>query len=179
LPGTGLPAPQPGFGQPGVGEPPLAPMNPRPSSTPGATSPTGPGTVHIPPPVGATGPSVAIAPPIATPIPTRPADGTGTGRPPASRPPRVVQFDEQIVRVARPDESYRTLSGQFYGSDEYAQALQLYNVEYPQSKLRRDGTLAPGDVVYVPDIHKLETTYGDKIPTVMAERARANGQPPQ
>lgn len=120
------------------------------------------------PPVGA--PSVGIAPPIATPGPTPPAPPLSVA-PPAGRGPRVVRFDEQVVSVKQGD-TYLTLSRAYYGSDEYAIALQRHNLEIPASRLNREGHLVPGERVHIPDIHRLESTYPNLIDTVRRERGQ-------
>jgi hypothetical protein len=137
------------------------------------------------PPVGSS--PVAIAPPIATPSLDRQPDlvtsGAGRPAPSSNRGVRVVRFDEQIVTIGRPQQgqqpdSYRSLSVRFYGSDEYAQALQMFNAEHPMSRVARDGTLNPGDTVFIPDTHKLESTYGHLINVVGQERDRLRGGAP-
>jgi len=121
------------------------------------------------PPIGA--PSVAISPPISTPQLTR--QPTVDVVPPPNRV-RVVSYS--VMRVeARPKDTITTLSKEHYGSDEYAEALFQYNLATPASRMDRSGVLKPGDIVLVPDVKKLETTYGDRIPTVLAERT---GQQP-
>lgn len=155
---------------PGDAEPPrakLEPIRPMPIGTPmtGTSNPpaAAPPTSPVPMPLAPVGaPVTATTPPIRFPdqVPARPL-------PPTT--PQVVTYDE-TARIVAAGDSFKAISRLYYGSEDYAQALQLWNQNHPRASdaLARDGTLMPGDRVFLPPVTQLEKQYGALIPRLAA-----------
>jgi hypothetical protein len=77
-----------------------------------------------------------------------------------------VQSWDEVSYTCRPSDTYRGISARFYPSEDYAAALQLYNRNHPRASdtMRRDGTLVPGETLYIPPISLLEERYRAAIP---------------
>ncbi len=95
-----------------------------------------------------------VATPAARPIPTAPA----------SNAPLVDSWDERTY-VAKPGDTYAVISLSEYKTEDYAKALQMYNQNHPRAgdAMRRDGTMAPGDQIYLPPSPVLEKRHADVI----------------
>jgi hypothetical protein len=101
-------------------------------------------------------------------------------RPVAVAAPAVESYDE-ISRKVLPGDSYRALSREYYRSEAYAEALQLFNRNHPRASpaAQRDGSLVPGDTVYIPPVKILEQRHGAVISAAPARPAAgAPGAPP-
>lgn len=89
----------------------------------------------------------------------------------SSPPPAVQQasqtrsWEEREYRFQASD-TFATLSARSYGSEQYAQALQMYNREHPQTsdRVHAGGLPAPGDKVFLPDLDELKRRYNSFIP---------------
>jgi hypothetical protein len=90
----------------------------------------------------------------------------------SSPPPAPVRqagqtrsWEEQEYRYQAGD-SFEKLSARKYGSEQYAQALQMYNRDHPQTsdKVHSEGTPSPGDKVFLPDLDELKRRYNSFIP---------------
>jgi hypothetical protein len=116
-----------------------------------------------------------MSPGIVPPASTRPpeaatnnnamAPGASQPRPqPAAGQPVVDSWDERTY-VCRAGDTFASISKLQYNSDAYADALLLYNRNHPRAgdALRRDGTIAPGDRIYVPPSAILEKRHGDAV----------------
>jgi nucleoid-associated protein YgaU len=112
-----------------------------------------------PPSIGAT--SATVTPPILAPVrstPLRPAPGGA---------PQVESYDEEAVPV-KPGDTFESISKRFYQTEAYAEALKTWNRNHPRASdaLRLNGTLQPGDVLFVPPGAILEKRHGASIPNL-------------
>ena len=83
---------------------------------------------------------------------------------PRNGAPVVDSWDERTY-VAKPGDTFATISLSEYKTEDYAKALQLYNQNHPRTgdAMRRDGTMAPGDRIYLPPSPVLEKRHADVI----------------
>jgi hypothetical protein len=65
-------------------------------------------------------------------------------------------------------DNFQTLSRDYYSNEAYAKALQLWNQNHPRASdaMARDGTLTPGEKVFIPPASQLEQHYGSLIPNL-------------
>jgi hypothetical protein len=77
----------------------------------------------------------------------------------------VKSWDETDY-VCKAGDTYRSISAHFYLNEAYAEALQLYNRNHPRASdaMRRDGTLVPGETLYIPPSGILEERHSAVIP---------------
>jgi hypothetical protein len=98
---------------------------------------------------------LGASPPIAVPTPTV-----------AARMPQVESYDEETY-LWRTNDSFEAISGRFYNSKNYAQALLLFNRNHPRAAaaLAKDPpALAEGQAVFIPPMRILERQYPTAIP---------------
>jgi hypothetical protein len=78
---------------------------------------------------------------------------------------------------AKPGDTYETISSKSYGTKAYWRALVEYNRQHPQrtGNARTDGQLAPGEVVWIPDIPVLEADHRDLILDLQAPAGSGPG----
>jgi hypothetical protein len=91
--------------------------------------------------------------------------GTTTAPQAVARPqPQVVVYDEQEYRAAAGD-TFETISKKYYGTEKFAEALRRHNRYHARASLQmaNEGTLAPGERLYIPPADILEQRYGDTI----------------
>ncbi len=89
-------------------------------------------------------------------------------------------WDEKVYVWTKGD-SFGSVSQRFYKTEDYAAALQMYNRSHPRasSALRRDGTVAEGDKIYIPeDSRILEKRHADAIVKPSRSRNRPVRAPP-
>jgi hypothetical protein len=127
------------------------------------------GVVVTGPPMPVTGsrPAEAVAPPPAQP------DSSGgfmslPGRQTQPEAPAnkgaVYQEKQQMIQDG---DTYLTLARNFYGSEDYAVALQRWNMIHEQaSATAQKGRLVIGEKVYFPSREMLERTYPEALPAV-------------
>jgi hypothetical protein len=67
--------------------------------------------------------------------------------------------------VAKPGDTFAAISQSEYKTEDYAKALEMYNRNHPRAgdAMRRDGTMAPGDRIYLPPSPVLEKRHADVI----------------
>jgi hypothetical protein len=108
--------------------------------------------------------------------PAAPTSGTERVRPitsgaaptppqPITRPqPQVIVYDEQEYRATAGD-TFDTISKRYYGTEKFAEALRRHNRHHARASVQmtNDGTLAPGERLYIPPADILEQRYGDTI----------------
>jgi hypothetical protein len=104
------------------------------------------------PPVRVIGsPTISTPPPLAA--------GTQPLRP--ITPGASVDSWDERVETARPGDDFRSLSKQYYNSEDFADALLQYNRNHPRAgdALRTDGVLRAGDRVYIPSSEVLKQRH--------------------
>jgi nucleoid-associated protein YgaU len=113
-----------------------------------------------PPPIGAV--SNVVTPPILAPV-RSPSTRTMPGV------PQVESYDEEAY-VIKPGDTFDSLSKRFYQTEAYGEALKLWNRNHPRAgdPMRLNGTLQPGDTLYVPPSAILEKRHGASIPNLKA-----------
>ena len=165
------PPPAPAGDPPSPPPPPPAPMPPPlPSEVnvppaPAKNDPPGPSRNDLPPAspapkpgheivIPASGGVIAATPPIAA----RP-------RNPSAPTDKLVDSWDEKVHVWTKGDSFAALSQGAYSTEDYAAALQMYNRNHPRASasLRRDGTVAEGDKIYIPEQRILEKRHADVI----------------
>jgi hypothetical protein len=107
-------------------------------------------------PIGAA--PTATTPPITVPGPG--AASSSRGAAPAT--PQVESWDEESYRIKAGD-TFARISVAHYNTDNYAKALERFNVNHPQAgeHMRSDPPrLDPGQLVYIPPAYILEKRYG-------------------
>jgi MraZ protein len=174
---------------------PVMPAAPAPAPLPTLALPA-PDNPVVPPPSTekfATPIPAPMLPMVVEPIKPPPSDGSATTTPPplivapavgiekherGVKPPEppvpLVQGipPQAILNVERQPviqagDTYQSLARKFYGSENYAAALEQHNRTHEDaSPDLRDGRLKPGDRIYIPiDKTLLETRYPDKMAT--------------
>ncbi len=140
--------PAPGPGQ--TAPLPAGPMTSLPVSVPSGSSPTVASPEVLPPT-----PIVASSPPARPVVPTAAAAGS-------IQPVEYSRSWGEETYTCQPGDTFQTISKGKYGSDTYAQALQQYNRNHPQTSdaVHQTGVLKPGEVVFIPDIQFFEWKYG-------------------
>jgi hypothetical protein len=127
-------------------------------SAPGMNSPFGgPVSGNSVPPAGA--PPKADSPPIAVPA-------VGGPSPYAVVSPQVDSYDEETY-VCKSNDSFLSISGQYYQSEKYERALLLFNRNHPRATdaIRQDPpVIRDGQPVYIPPLRVLERQYASVIP---------------
>jgi hypothetical protein len=109
--------------------------------------------------------SVIVIPPSAEPPPVAPTPAPRAVAPtPPNGAPLVDSWDERTY-VARPGDTFAAISQSEYKTEDYAKALQMYNRNHPRAgdAMRRDGTMSPGDRIYLPPSPVLERRHADVI----------------
>jgi hypothetical protein len=109
--------------------------------------------------------NVIIIPPSAEPPPIAQTPAPRAVAPTApSGTPLVDSWDERTY-VARPGDTFAAISQSEYKTEDYAKALQMYNRNHPRAgdAMRRDGTMSPGDRIYLPPSPVLERRHADVI----------------
>jgi hypothetical protein len=105
-------------------------------------------------------------------LPTRPL-------PQAALPPttQVISYEE-VRHTLTGSDTYESLSKQYYSSDAYAQALRMWNQNHPRASeaMSRDGSIVPGDKVFIPPATQLEQHYASAIPNLKAVARPAGAQ---
>lgn len=84
----------------------------------------------------------------------------------AARTPQVESYDEEMY-LWRANDSFEAISGRFYNSKNYAQALLLFNRNHPRAAatLAKDPpALAEGQAVFIPPMRILEKQHPTAIP---------------
>jgi hypothetical protein len=76
----------------------------------------------------------------------------------------VIVYDEQEYRSTAGD-TFEKISERYYGTDKFAAALRQHNRHHARAstQMSNDGTLAPGERIYIPPADILEQRYGDTI----------------
>jgi nucleoid-associated protein YgaU len=95
---------------------------------------------------------------------TPPANGS----PSPTGSPDVESYDEETY-TWRTSDSFRAISQNYYRSDKYERALQLFNQNHPLATdaVRRDPPVVqPGQPVYIPPARILEKYYATAITEV-------------
>jgi hypothetical protein len=107
-----------------------------------------------------------------------PLPALSAAQPLAGAVPSVDSYDE-ISRKVTPGDTYRALSREYYQSEGYAEALQLFNRNHPRASpaSQRDGSLVPGDTVYIPPVKILEQRHGAVIPGAQTKPVAAAPAP--
>jgi hypothetical protein len=127
-------------------------------SAPGMNSPFGgPASGNSIPPAGA--PPKADSPPIAVPA-------VGGPSPYAVVTPQVDSYDEETY-VCKPNDTFLSISRQYYQSEKYERALLLFNRNHPRATdaIRQDPPVVrDGQAVYIPPLRVLERQYASVIP---------------
>jgi hypothetical protein len=103
-----------------------------------------------------------VSPPLVAPAPP------GAARPAAPVVPEVESYDEETY-LCRPNDTFRTISLQFYNADKYERALLLFNRNHPRAAegVRLEPpVLAVGQPVYIPPMRILEKQYAASIPNL-------------
>lgn len=146
------------------------------AATPHAT----PGSAPRPAPP--TGPSAPGSGPVA-PTPTAPVPAVVPVPPTTLTPPKPLigptgqrnSYQEKQLTI-QPGDTYRILSQRHFGSDTYAEALQLWNKNHDeaQTDAQRQGRLVVGEKVFVPSSDILERTFPQVVQPV---RISASPQP--
>jgi nucleoid-associated protein YgaU len=97
-----------------------------------------------------------VSAPISVPAPpSPPRSSTGGGA-------QVESYDENTY-TSKPNDTFKTISQELYHTDQYEQALSLFNRNHPlaTAALQRDPTvLQPGQPIYIPPARILEKYYG-------------------
>jgi hypothetical protein len=77
---------------------------------------------------------------------------------------QVVSYEE-VRRAVRAGDNYESLSKEYYNSEGYAKALQLWNQNHPRASdvMARDGSLVPGEKIFIPPAAQLEQHYAQVI----------------
>ena len=91
--------------------------------------------------------------------------------------PVVESYDEETVTV-RANDSFRSLSAEFYQNPRYEKALQLFNRSHPLAPeaMRQNSTaLRPGQSVFMPPKEILEKYYAAAIQEAEQLAARGTG----
>jgi hypothetical protein len=173
MPVTVAPAPEGGAtGGATNPNPTLAPIGaPAPLQVASTAQPPIAAPVPIPAPVPQTPlgmPITATTPPIRLPdsLPTRPLSSVPAATPVALTT-QVVSYEE-IRHSVRTGDTFASLSTEYYNTDGYAKALLLWNQTHPRASdaMARDGTLVPGDKVFIPPVGQLEQHCSAAISTV-------------
>jgi hypothetical protein len=89
--------------------------------------------------------------------------------------PAATSWFEEVYEV-HPADSYAKISKQKFATEAYAAALQEFNRRHPQASpavQRGDGTLAPGERLFIPQAELLEKRYPSLIPRPAAGAAPA------
>jgi hypothetical protein len=141
-------------GPPAIEAPPLIDLAPPPEpkkiETPRIETPS---LEPITPPVKIEAPMREPIPPLKIDAPTRIDLAPRKDNPPTAEPERKDgEYDEDLHSL-RQNESYRSLSKQYYNSEAYAIALQRYNRDHP----------GQADYARIPPIWVLEKKYADDI----------------
>ena len=92
-------------------------------------------------------------------------EGAATAPKAIARPqPQVIVYDEQEYRAAAGD-TFEKISTKYYGTDKFAEALRRHNRHHARASLQmtNEGTLVPGERLYIPPADILEQRYGDTI----------------
>jgi nucleoid-associated protein YgaU len=109
------------------------------------------------PPAGA--PPKADSPPITVPA-------VGGASPYAVVTPQVDSYDEETY-VCKPNDTFLSISRQYYQSEKYERALLLFNRNHPRATdaIRQDPpVMRDGQPVYIPPLRVLERQYASVIP---------------
>ena len=165
-------------GPPAFPAPPPEPKDNIPAKVPvKITPPPEPMPIRADPPLTAPEPPASKQDKVTVVIPASPAPSrvepppfvpSSAPRPIAATPPSggplVESWDERTY-VAKPGDTYAAISLSEYKTEDYAKALQMYNQNHPRAgdAMRRDGTMAPGDRIYLPPSPVLEKRHADVI----------------
>jgi hypothetical protein len=165
-------------GPPPFPTPPPEPKDNDPAKVPvKITPPPEPMPIRADPPLTAPEPPASKQDKVTVVIPASPAPSrvepppfvpSSAPRPIAATPPSggplVDSWDERTY-VAKTGDSYAAISLSEYKTEDYAKALQMYNQNHPRAgdAMRRDGTMAPGDRIYLPPSPVLEKRHADVI----------------
>jgi hypothetical protein len=168
--------PPPLSGPPSLPTPPPEPKEAAPKP-PEKITPPEPPPVKPEPPVTAPEPSApkqdkvtVVIPPSPAParvepppfVPARPPQPIASTSPNGA--PLVDSWDERTY-VAKPGDTFAAISQSEYKTEDYAKALQMYNQNHPRAgdAMRSNGTMAPGDRIYLPPSPVLEKRHADVI----------------
>jgi hypothetical protein len=85
---------------------------------------------------------------------------------PPSSIARTVESWDEVSYVWKTGDTFPSLSAHYYQTEDYAQALQLYNRNHPRASdtMHRDGTPNAGETIYIPSASILEQRHGALIP---------------
>jgi hypothetical protein len=94
-------------------------------------------------------------------MPAQPYRAPATSVPVSSQ---VEAYDELTYRC-KADDNFARISQQFFQSDKYARALQLFNRNHPRATeaLLQEPPYLAGQSVYIPPLRILEKYYGSAI----------------
>jgi hypothetical protein len=94
------------------------------------------------------------------------------------QPIRTTHYDVES-QVCAAGDSWETLSKKAYGGVDAALALREFNRNYPLAagKILSEGTIAPGDKVYIPPLWVLQRHGLDLSPAKPTSGAAATSTP--
>ncbi|MBM4072969.1 MAG: hypothetical protein FJ271_29185 [Planctomycetes bacterium] len=192
---SGNPKPPPLDPKPPVSPPVTPPSNTAPPVTPpSGTAPAPPPLSNEPPiplpsgPPGVAPVNIGAGKPVTSPAPepkaldpvppigAKPASSSPpiTINPDPSKGPQVKSYDVEQYVTKADDTSFARISQKLYGSDRYARALAAFNKDHPfasEGLKQEPARLQPGQAVYFPPVHVLESKY----PWAIGEAAPAPG----
>lgn len=86
-------------------------------------------------------------------------------RQPVVTPPRKVERYNVESYQCLQEDTWASISKKKYLTERYAEALQAFNMQNPQTsdRLKRDGRPAPGDEILVPPAWLLGDRHGSLI----------------
>jgi hypothetical protein len=127
-------------------------------SLPPAPAPAAEARSSNPPPLGT--PTTAETPPLIVGL-----DSTAVPLRPSPARPVVESFDE-VAYTCKPEDTYAKISLRYYGTEDYAAALQKFNHHHARASeaVRRDGAILPGETIFIPPANVLERRHADAIP---------------
>jgi hypothetical protein len=167
-PTAGLPAPA-AVGQQSVSTPPPVPQPAVPDhSRPGLAGAAGgaPVLAMAGNPAGGPLPPLGAAPEAGGPHIPVPTPARGSAPAPGGPAPQVRDYMTQTIRTTDQAGTFEAISRQYYHNEKYAQALLLFNRDYPGGLdgIRDSGTQLPlGQKVALPPIAILEDRYQQQI----------------
>ncbi len=107
-------------------------------------------------------PSLPVTAPVAPALAPPTRGPSGSTPPPAGGIVQVEAYDESVYKC-KPNDTFRTISQELYGTDQYEQALLLFNRNHPLAAdaLRQGSSaLQGGQAIYIPPKRILVTYYG-------------------
>lgn len=77
-----------------------------------------------------------------------------------------MQVFDEYEYVCKQNDSFESISKQFFMSENYAKALQRYNQNHARTsdQMQKTGKLTAGEKIFIPQTGILEQRYADAIP---------------